>query len=76
MLAKILPTNEHPVERVLRVVVGIAVLSLFFVGPKTPWALLGAVPVATGLLGSCPLYTLFGISTCKLKAPASPTTAR
>lgn len=63
-MANLLPTNEHPIERGLRVVVGLGVLSLAFVGPKTPWAWLGLVPVLTGLIGSCPLYTLFGISTC------------
>lgn len=57
------PKNEHKIERVIRVVVG--VLSLAFVGPMTAWGYLGLVPIATGLLGSCPLYTLFGISTCK-----------
>lgn len=67
MLAKLLPSNEHPVERVLRVVIGLTVLSLVFVGPRTPWALLGVVPLLTGLLGSCPLYTLFGISTCRVR---------
>ena len=64
---KILPKNEHTVERVLRVVVGLVLLSLVFVGPKTAWGLIGIVPLATGLLGSCPLYTLFGISTCRRK---------
>ena len=64
MLSKFLPANEHPIERVLRVVVGFGILSLAFVGPKTPWAYLGLVPIVTGLLGSCPLYTLFGVSTC------------
>ena len=58
------PKNEHQVERIIRVVAGAAILSLFFVGPQSAWALLGLVLVATGLLGSCPLYTLFGISTC------------
>ncbi len=64
MLKKLFPKNEHPVERGLRVVVGLGILSLAFVGPKTPWAYLGLVPVITGLLGSCPAYTLLGISTC------------
>lgn len=68
MLSKLLPTNEHPVERVLRVVLGIGVLSLAFVGPKSPWGWIGLVPLATGLLGSCPVYTLFGFSSCPLKA--------
>lgn len=65
MLDKILPNNEHPMERALRVVLGIALLSLLFVGPKTWWGLVGILPLATGMLGSCPLYTLFGISTCR-----------
>lgn len=65
MLEKLLPNNEHPVERALRVVLGIVLLSLLFVGPKTWWGLVGLVPLATGVLGSCPLYTLFGISTCR-----------
>ena len=67
-MANLLPTNEHSVERVLRVILGLGVLSLAFVGPKTPWGYLGIVPLATGLLGSCPLYTLFGWSTCPVKA--------
>ena len=73
MLAKILPTNEHPVERVLRVVIGLVLLALVFVGPKTMWGLIGVVPLATGLLGSCPLYTLFGMSTCPIKTRTSST---
>ena len=64
MLAKLFPTNEHPIERGIRVVLGVGILSLAFVGPKTPLGYLGLVPIATGLLGSCPLYTLFGFSTC------------
>lgn len=67
-MANLFPTNEHPVERVLRVLLGLGVLSLAFVGPKTPWGYLGLVPLATGLLGTCPLYTLFGWSTCPIKA--------
>lgn len=67
MLESIFPRNEHGIERVLRVLLGIAVLSLVFVGPKTPWGWLGLVPLVTGLIGSCPLYRLFGISTCPVK---------
>ncbi len=66
MNSKLLPRNEHSIDRTLRVILGVAVLSLAFVGPKTAWAYLGAIPLLTGLLGSCPLYTLFGISTCKI----------
>ena len=63
----LLPNNEHPIERGIRVILGIGVLSLAFVGPQTAWGWLGLVPLATGLLGSCPIYTLFGISTCPLR---------
>lgn len=58
------PQNEHAIERVIRVALGVGLLSLAFVGPRSAWGYLGVVPLATGLLGSCPLYTLFGISTC------------
>ncbi|MDR3684254.1 MAG: DUF2892 domain-containing protein [Geothrix sp.] len=67
-MSNLLPTNEHPAERVLRVIVGLGVLSLAFVGPKTAWGYLGLVPLATGLMGTCPLYTLLGLSTCPVKA--------
>ncbi|MBT8493955.1 MAG: DUF2892 domain-containing protein [Deltaproteobacteria bacterium] len=65
MIDKIFPRNEHVVERALRVLLGAALIALYFVGPKTAWGLIGIVPLATGLLGSCPLYTLFGWSTCR-----------
>lgn len=52
-------------ERTIRVVAGLFILTLAFVGPKTAWAYLGIVPLATGLMGWCPPYALFGISTCK-----------
>ena len=67
MSSKIFPQNEHKVERALRVVAGLVLLSLVFFGPQTLWGLIGIVPLATGLLGSCPLYTLFGISTCSIR---------
>lgn len=68
MLSRLLAVNEHPLERVLRVVLGLGLLAIVFVGPKTPWGWIGLVPLATGLIGSCPLYTLFGFSTCPLSA--------
>lgn len=63
----LLPRNEGTIDRALRVIAGLALISLFFVGPKTPFGLIGIVPLLTGLIGSCPLYTLFGLSTCPLK---------
>jgi len=52
-------------ERIVRIIAGIGITSLAFVGPQTPWAFLGLVPLATGLIGWCPPYAVFGISTCK-----------
>jgi len=63
----LLPKNEATIDRVIRVVLGVLVLSLTVVGPHTLWGLLGLVPLATGLLGSCPLYTLLGVSTSPVK---------
>jgi hypothetical protein len=64
MAVNLFPKNEHKIERTLRVVVGLALLTIVFVGPKTLWGLLGILPLVTGLVGTCPLYTLLGISTC------------
>jgi len=58
--------NVGAVERVIRIIAGIAILSLAFIGPKSPWAYLGIIPLATGLIGWCPPYALLGISTCKI----------
>ena len=46
-------------------IAGLGVISLAFVGPQTPFAWLGLILVATGALGSCPIYTLLGVKTCK-----------
>lgn len=67
MATSILPKNEHPIERGVRVALGLGLIALVFVGPKTPWGWIGVVPLLTGLIGSCPLYTVFGFSTCALK---------
>lgn len=64
MASKLLPHNEGMADRVFRVILGIVLVSLVFVGPKTPWGWIGLVPIVTGLLGSCPLYTVFGWRTC------------
>lgn len=64
MASKFFTRNEHMAERVVRVVLGLALLSIVFVGPQTYWGLVGVVPLATGLLGTCPLYSVFGFSTC------------
>lgn len=57
-------TNEGKVDRIIRVVVGLALLSLVFVGPQTSWGWVGLVPLLTGAIGFCPLYKVFGFDTC------------
>jgi hypothetical protein len=57
--------NIGKVERIVRFVVGIGVLSLAFVGPRTSWAYLGLLPLLSGLIGWCPPYALLGISTVR-----------
>lgn len=57
-------TNEGTADRVIRVVIGLGLLSIVFVGPQTPWGWIGVVPLLTGILGFCPLYRLVGMNTC------------
>ena len=64
--------NVGTVDRVLRTVVGIAVLSLVVLveGPARWWGLIGLVPLVTGLAGACPLYFLLGFNTCPVGSKA------
>ncbi len=57
--------NIGSTERVIRVLAGLGIVSMAIVGPHSPWAFLGIIPLATGLIGWCPPYALLGISTCK-----------
>ncbi len=70
MFRKLLPRNVHNVERVVRVLAGLGMISLVFVGPQTPWGALGIIPIVTGLVGSCPLSRLCGAGTCAVKDEA------
>lgn len=56
--------NENRIDRVARIVLGLVVLSLIFIGPKTLWGLIGIVPLFTGAVGVCPFYSLAGLTTC------------
>jgi hypothetical protein len=58
--------NVGGLDRVLRIVVGLGLLSLVFVGPQTQWGWIGLVPLVTALVGYCPAYTLLGLSSCPL----------
>lgn len=60
--------NEGTADRIVRIVIGVFGVSLLFWGPKSLWGLFGLLPLITGVLGWCPLYVPFGISTCKAKS--------
>jgi hypothetical protein len=57
--------NVGTLDRTLRIVAGLALIALAATGTVGIWGWIGVVPLATGLLGWCPAYTLFGIKTCK-----------
>ena len=59
--------NEGIVDRALRVILGLVLLSLVFVGPQTLWGLVGIVPLVTGLVGICPIYSVLGVRTCTMR---------
>jgi hypothetical protein len=73
MEEKMLKTNESTLDRALRVAVGLALLGWFFVDQGTGFwhyaKLIGIIPLLTGLVGTCPVYSLFGLSTCAMKRP-------
>lgn len=56
--------NVGSVDRILRIVVGLVLIALVFVGPKTVWGWIGLIPLVTGLARTCPAYSLLGITTC------------
>jgi hypothetical protein len=59
--------NVGGLDRAARLIAGLALLSLMVVGPQTPWGLVGLVPLATGLFGTCPVYSLLGLNTCAIR---------
>ena len=64
-------TNVGGIDRILRIIVGVALLAAFFLYPDASWrywTLIGIIPLATGLLSTCPLYSILGLSTCPVKA--------
>ena len=58
--------NVGTIDRTLRIVTGFALIALTATGTIGPWGWVGIVPLATGVLGWCPAYTLFGFRTCKI----------
>jgi len=60
--------NVGGIDKILRIIVGLVLLSLVFIGPQTVWGWVGIVPLFTGLFGMCPLYKILGLNTCPLKS--------
>ena len=60
-------SNVGGIDRILRIVLGIALIALTLTGTIGLWGWIGVVPLATAAMGSCPLYTLLGLSTCPVK---------
>ena len=70
MNANLIRLNEGAVDRVLRVLLGIALISLTVIGPKSAWGWVGLLPLITGMSGFCPLYRVLGINTCRTPRPS------
>jgi hypothetical protein len=57
-------TNVGAIARAFRIILGLVLIALVFVGPQTPWGWIGLVPLLTGLARTCPLYSIIGVSSC------------
>lgn len=55
--------NMGGIDRAARVILGIVLIALVFVGPQTPWGWIGVIPLLTAAIGWCPAYSIFGIRT-------------
>jgi len=60
--------NEGFIDRTLRILLGVLLLAMVFIGPQTFWGYVGLIPLITGLVGFCPLYKIFGLSSCSVKS--------
>lgn len=58
--------NVGGIDKGLRIAVGLVLLALGWFGPLGWWGLIGLVPLVTGLIGNCPVYSLLGVNTCPL----------
>jgi hypothetical protein len=60
-------TNVGSIDRIVRITLGVVLLGLTATGTIGAWGWLGAVPLATGAIGWCPPYAIFGWNTCSTK---------
>lgn len=56
--------NVGSLDRTLRIIIGLVLLSLVFIGPQTPWGFIGIILIVTGFISFCPIYRLLGKKTC------------
>ena len=63
----IMKANVGTIDRVLRIVVGLALIGLAATGTVGVWGWIGVVPLATGLFKFCPAYAIFGLNTCPMQ---------
>ena len=59
--------NVGKADRLFRIALGLVLIALVFVGPKTAWGWIGVIPLVTGFLRTCPLYSLIGVNTGKVR---------
>jgi len=59
--------NEHTIDRALRVIAGLVLITLAATGTVGIWGWIGVLPLITGAIGFCPAYAIFGVSTCTKK---------
>lgn len=59
--------NEGSIDRTVRIIAGLALIALAYTGTVGVWGYIGIAPLITGILGICPAYSIFGVSTCPLK---------
>lgn len=65
MLNHLLKSNVGSIDRIARVIIGLLIVSLAFVGPQSPWAYLGIILIVTGFISFCPLYRILRLNSCK-----------
>jgi hypothetical protein len=69
-VSEMFKNNVGGLDRGVRIIAGLVLLALFFIYPDASWryfALIGVIPLFTGLFGTCPLYSIIGLSTCPVK---------
>ena len=63
--------NVGGIDRAARIIIGALLIGLAVAGTIGAWGWIGVVPLATGMLGTCPLYRILGLNTCPLSTRSS-----